>query len=243
MSQAECMDALITNATTADVRIAQARVAVLPVGSFEQHGDHLPLITDSVIACLIARRIADDHGLFLLPPITMSCSHEHAALAGTVSISATTLYAVVNDVWRSLQVSGIQNLIVVNGHGGNYVLSNMVQEANVAGPRVALFPAREDWQRAREDAGLESSGAEDMHGGELEVSLLLHGAPELVREGIADTDHSAADRPFLLTLGMAGYTKNGIIGQPSLASAGKGKAILTSLSESARAHLEMLAHV
>ncbi|OPC82460.1 creatinine amidohydrolase [Embleya scabrispora] len=235
------MDALITNATTADVRAAKPRVAVLPVGSFEQHGDHLPLTTDTVIACLIARRIADDHGLFLLPPITISCSHEHASMAGTVSISATTLYAVVSDVWRSLQASGIGGLLVVNGHGGNYVLSNVVQEANVTGSRVALFPAREDWQRAREEAELESDGAEDMHGGELEVSLLLHGAPDLVRDGIGDTDHSAVDRPFLLTLGMAGYTRNGIIGHPSLATAGKGKAIMASLSDSARAHLEILA--
>ncbi len=161
-------------------------------------------------------------------------------MAGTVSITAGTLYAMVHDIWRSLEASGVPGLLIVNGHGGNYVLSNVVQEINVSGPRVALFPVHEDRAQARADAELESSSAEDMHGGEFEVSLLLHGAPHLVREGIDGDDHSAPSRPHLLTLGMAGYTTNGIIGQPSLASAAKGKALLDSFSRSARAHLDAI---
>ncbi|MCG6493600.1 creatininase family protein [Kitasatospora sp. A2-31] len=161
-------------------------------------------------------------------------------MPGTVSISAATLYAVINDTWRSLQASGVPGLLIVNGHGENYVLSNVVQEANTAGSHVALFPAREDWHRAREAAGLKSSSAEDMHGGELEVSLLLHGAPHLVRDGIEEDDHDAPERPHLLTLGMAGYTQNGIIGRPSLGTAEKGKAILVSLSRSASSHLSLI---
>ncbi|WP_405363780.1 creatininase family protein [Kitasatospora sp. NBC_00085] len=87
---------------------------------------------------------------------------------------------------------------------------------------------------------MESSSAEDMHGGELEVSLLRHGAPHLIRDGIEGDDHSAPDRPHLLTLGMAGYTENGIIGSPSLGTASKGQALLDSLSKSAAAHLSIL---
>ncbi|MFH8751217.1 creatininase family protein [Streptomyces rimosus] len=237
------MDDLITQATSEDERRKGPTIAVLPVGSFEQHGAHLPLTTDTAIACMIAKRIADDHGLFLLPPIAVSCSHEHAGvagMAGTVSISAATLYAVVNDIWRSLKASGVPGLLIVNGHGGNYVLSNVAQEANVDGPRVALFPVSEDRARARQEAGLESSSPGDMHGGEFEVSLLLHGAPHVVRDGIEQDDHQAPSRPHLLTLGMAGYTTNGIIGQPSLATAAKGKTLLDSLSQSARAHLAVL---
>ncbi|MFF2116272.1 creatininase family protein [Kitasatospora sp. NPDC058184] len=235
------MDALITAATSADERRRGAKIAVLPVGSFEQHGDHLPLTTDTVVASLIAHRIATDYDLFLLPPITVSCSHEHAHMPGTVSISAATLYAVINDIWKSLQASGVPGLLIVNGHGGNYVLSNIVQEANTEGPRVALFPVREDWHQAREAAGLESSNADDMHGGELEVSLLLHGAPHLIRDGVEQDDHSAPERPHLLTLGMAGYTKTGIIGRPSLGTTAKGKSLLDSLSRSAAAHLSLIA--
>ncbi|MFI6848739.1 creatininase family protein [Kitasatospora sp. NPDC050467] len=97
------MDALITAATSADERQRGAKIAVLPVGSFEQHGAHLPLTTDTVVAGLIAQRIATDYDLLLLPPVTVSCSHEHAHMPGTVSISAATLYAVINDIRKSLQ--------------------------------------------------------------------------------------------------------------------------------------------
>jgi creatinine amidohydrolase len=88
-----------------------------------------------------------------------------------VSVSASTLAAVVSDVAESLHVSGTDRLAIVNGHGGNYVLSNVVQQANVAGPRMTLFPSRTDWEVARTAAGLVSTASEDMHAGELEVSL------------------------------------------------------------------------
>ncbi|MEU2871197.1 creatininase family protein [Streptomyces olivoreticuli] len=78
------------------------------------------------------------------------------------------------------------------------------------------------------------------HGGEFEVSLLLHGAPHLVHDGTEADDHSAPKRPHLLTLGMAGYTTNGIIGRPSLATAAKGKALLDSFSRSASSHLNVI---
>src|SRR5438034_1467815 len=78
---------LLPTATSGDERARAARTAVLPVGSFEQHGEYLPLITDTVVACLVADRIAADYRVLLLPPLTISCSHEHAGFAGTASIS------------------------------------------------------------------------------------------------------------------------------------------------------------
>jgi creatinine amidohydrolase len=234
------MDPLITTATSRDEQDRAARVAVLPVGSFEQHGDFLPLITDTVVACLIARRVSAEYGLFLLPPVTLSCSHEHSGFAGTVSLSAPTLVAVVTDVAESLGSSGIDRLAVVNGHGGNYVLANVVQQANIAGPRMTLFPSRTDWDVARTVAGLDSSASEDMHAGELEVSLLLHAYPELVDDGYQGADWQADPRPHLLVTGMRGYTETGVIGRPSQASAEKGRAILESLARSFKDHLALL---
>jgi creatinine amidohydrolase len=234
------MASLITTATSAAERDRGARVAVLPVGSFEQHGDFLPLATDTVVASTIAQRVSEQYGLFLLPPVTLSCSHEHTGFAGTVSISATTLAAIVTDVAASLRAAGIERLVLVNGHGGNYVLSNVVQQANTTGPHMSLFPNREDWRRAREAAGLETSTHEDMHAGELEVSLLLHAHPELVGEQYRSGDHAADLRPHLLVTGMRGYTESGVIGRPSLATAEKGRLLLDSLAESFKEHLELL---
>jgi creatinine amidohydrolase len=234
------MDMLITTATSRDEQDREARVAVLPVGSFEQHGGFLPPITDTIVACVIARRLSADYGLLLLPPVTLSCSHEHSGFAGTVSISAETLIAVVADVAESLRRSGIERLAIVNGHGGNYVLANVVQQANVAGPRMTLFPGRTEWDAARAAAGLQASTSEDMHAGELEVSLLLHAYPELVGEDFRHGDWRAPARPHLLVTGMRGYTESGVIGQPSLATAEKGRAILDSLARSFKDHLALL---
>jgi creatinine amidohydrolase len=223
--------------TTLDVRDRAATVALLPIGSFEQHGPHLPLTTDTVVAATIANEIATAYPVRLLPPITISCSHEHAAWPGTVSISASTLAAVVRDVAASVHAAGVEALVLVNGHGGNYVLGNVVQEASLGPLRMALFPGEPDWERARTDAGLATSMLSDMHAGELETSILLHAHPHLVRPHFERADHLADDRRHLLSRGLQAYTESGVIGRPSLASARKGQELLASLVRSFAAYL------
>lgn len=232
---------LITTATSKDEAERDATVALLPVGSFEQHGDYLPLATDTIVACVIARELAKAYPLMVLPPITISCSHEHAGWRGTVSISARTLHQVVTDIAASLASSGVHRLVIVSGHGGNYVLSNVAQEASVNGPRIAVYPQGTDWDQARADAGMETRGHEDMHAGELETSVLMATLPHLIRPGNETGDWTAEARPFLLTLGMTGYTKSGVIGRPSLGTADKGAALLKSLARSFQPLLEVLA--
>lgn len=231
---------LLPTATSDDEKRRASPVAVLPVGSFEQHGPNLPLTTDTVVACAIAERVAKAYDLFLLPPVTISCSQEHSAWPGTVSISHTTLTAIVTDILASLRRSRPARLAVVNGHGGNYVLSNIVQEANVDGPAMTLFPTRDDWAAARTAAGLASNGHDDMHAGELEVSILQYVHPELVRPGVEKTDHQASDRKLLLVHGMTHYTDSGVIGKPSAGTAAKGRIILDSMVESFKDHLDAL---
>jgi creatinine amidohydrolase len=230
--------------TTDDVRERAAgaprQVAVLPVGSFEQHGPYLPLATDTLVACAVARSVAATYPVHLLPPVTVSCSHEHAAWPGTVSISSVTLHAVVRDIATSLGHSGVDALVLVNGHGGNYVLGNVVQEAGVRGERMALFPAAEDWEAARVRAGVATSLLTDMHAGEIETSVLLHAHPEYLRPGWETADFVADDRRHLLSLGMSAYTDSGVIGRPSLASAEKGEKLLASLAESFGAYFSLL---
>ncbi|MEV6194096.1 creatininase family protein [Streptomyces sp. NPDC051920] len=230
--------------TTEDVRERGAgvarQVAVLPVGSLEQHGAYLPLTTDTLVACAIAREIAAAYPVHLLPPVTISCSHEHADWPGTVSISSVTLYAVVRDIAASLRRSGVDTLIVVNGHGGNYVLGNVVQESAGTGTRMALFPAAEDWEGACERAGVQTSLLTDMHAGEIETSILLHAHPECVKDGYEASDFVADDRRHLLTLGMAGYTESGVIGRPSMAAAEKGKELLAGLAEAFGAYFSLV---
>jgi creatinine amidohydrolase len=230
---------LITTATSKDEAERDAAVALLPVGSFEQHGDFLPLATDTIVASLVGRELAREYPTLLLPPVTVSCSHEHAGWPGTVSISARTLHQIVTDIADSLAASGVKRVAIISGHGGNYVLANVAQEASVRGPRIAVFPQGADWQRAREDAGMETDGDEDMHAGELETSLLLAFCPEVIRPGNESADWTAS-RPHLLTLGMAEYTKSGVIGRPSLGTAAKGRLAMSSLLRSFEGTYEVL---
>jgi creatinine amidohydrolase len=230
----------LPKATSVEVAESRPSVAVLPVGSFEQHNGILPLATDTIVACAIAEAVAEKYNLFLLPPITLSCSHEHSGFVGTVSISAGTLIQVIRDVQSSLEQQGIRTLVLVNGHGGNYVLGNVVQEANVGERRMTLFPHRDDWDQARKAGGLVTGQHEDMHGGELETSILLAVSKESVRPSYVDADHIASERTYLHMLGMAGYTASGIIGRPSLAEAQKGHLVLADLAASFEHHLTRL---
>lgn len=225
---------------TTDAHITDAVAAILPIGSFEQHGPHLPLVTDTLVATAIGATIAQRQPARLLPAVTFSCSHEHTSFAGTVSLSAATLTAVIDDVISSLLRQGIDRLLLVNGHGGNYVLSNITQEANLGSCRVALFPARADWDEARQAAGTTTTGHEDMHGGELEASILLAAFPDYLRDGWQHDDHTVDDRRDLTTIGMAAYAPNGVIGRPSLATEAKGNAVLDSLASTGERALKAL---
>jgi len=105
---------------------------------------------------------------------------------------------------------------------------------------MALFPTSSDWRQARHVASLSTDNHVDMHAGELETSILLHALPDVVRPGYDAADHEANDRQHLLTLGMRAYTTNGVLGQPSLASQEKGKALLIAFTDLARAHVDAL---
>ncbi|MEV0003439.1 creatininase family protein [Micromonospora sp. NPDC050980] len=232
---------LIPMTTSTEVATHAPKLAVLPVGSFEQHGSYLPLATDTIVASTIAASIGAQYNVLVLPPITVSCSHEHASWPGTVSISHQTLTAIVEDVRASLVRSGITRLAIVNGHGGNYVLSNIIQTANALKPgSMTLFPGRADWNRARAEAGLLTDAHRDMHAGELEVSILLHSCPDSVRAGFAQGDHLADERAMLLVHGMGAYTETGVIGQPSAGSAAKGQAVLRSLTAAFSDHISAM---
>ena len=218
---------MLPSATSPEVKGKAA--AVLPIGSFEQHGPSLPLTTDTLIACELARRCAEAYDLLLLPPVCFSCSHEHGAFPGTVSVRASTLNRVVEDVAADLARQGVSKLVLMNCHGGNGVLTNVVQQANADHRSMLLYPTSYDWKAARTAAGCATDNHRDMHAGEAETSILLAVAPDQVRPGWQEWDHEVDDRSLLTLVGMEGFTDTGVIGRPSLASAEKGQSLLEAL--------------
>jgi creatinine amidohydrolase len=206
-------------------------MAFLPVGSLEQHGPHLPLGTDGIIAEALAGRLADIFApAYLLPLLPFSSSFEHAGFPGSVSLKVTTIASVISDVVESLAFSGIGKLVIVSCHMGNHLLRNVVQELNYPRPRVLLLPSRHHWEGAYRAAGLSSSPSRDMHAGEGETSIIMHLFPEAVRyREMKDVDRP--ERQLLEALGMKAYTETGVIGFPSKASAEKGAMLLNALAE------------
>ncbi|MGH3848547.1 MAG: creatininase family protein, partial [Pseudonocardiaceae bacterium] len=131
-------------------------------------------------------------------------------------------------------------LALINGHGGNYVLNNIVQESNVITRRMILFPQAVEWAEARVCAGIQTDNHQDMHAGEAETSILLAEAPQLVHPSYRDADFIADDRRHLLTVGVRGYSESGVIGKPSLATSDKGRQLLEAFSLQFKPYLAQL---
>ncbi len=221
---------ILNTDTCYDIAARKPRFAVVPIGSYEQHGKHLPVTTDTLIASLIGKSVCDSYKGLLVSPITITCSHEHAGFPACLSISAETLIHVLKDLVTSIEANGILLTVLINGHGGNYVIGNIAQELNMSKPRVLMCPARQHWEVAMAHAGVENTVSADMHGGELETSILMHAMPEVVKVDRIE-DCEATNRPLLTLYGMRHYTQHGIIGFPSKATPKKGELLLAGLTK------------
>ncbi|ACV62317.1 Creatininase [Desulfofarcimen acetoxidans DSM 771] len=209
--------------------LTDVEFAILPVGSIEQHGWHLPLSTDSLIANGLATKLAGKFNKsYLLPLFPFTSSFEHSGFPGSVSLKVSTIAAVIEDILDSLEFSNIKKCVIVNGHQGNHFLRNVVQELNRFGPRVLLTPSKSAWDIAYQEAGISTTISKDMHAGEGETSLIMHLNPETINpSGVKDVD--SPSRPLFEVLGMKRYTDTGAIGFPSRATEEKGVALLNIL--------------
>lgn len=230
-----------------DVASQSGSVLVVPVGSVEQHGHHLPVATDTLLADAVAHlgaeRVADEQPTLVAPPVWTGYSPHHLSLGGTLTADADQLVELLEAVADSAAELGFDGVLLVNGHGGNGpsvgVAVSTIGDAHpaleVAG--VTYFELAEPFV----DEIRESDTGGMAHGGEFETSLLLHLHPDLVRE---DADAEYLDEPYdrgikdLLEGGpVASYTEfeeyseSGAIGDPDLASAEKGAELFDRLGD------------
>ena len=177
-------DRLLGELTYQDVskNIGARSVLILPVGSIEQHGPHLPLNTDVVIAERLAARIVARWGealdLWRLPTIAVSLAREHEWAPGTLSLSVEGMTALVRDLGRTIgRALPTRNLLILNGHGGNRgILEALVRDLRIDfGLNVCVF------HPAALSDGKAAGGVPEIHGGKNETSLMLALAPNLVR--------------------------------------------------------------
>jgi creatinine amidohydrolase len=234
-------------------RLGANSILCLPIGSIEQHGPHLPLNTDAVLAegmtRLIVARWGEVHDLWQLPTISVSLAREHEWAPGTLSLSVAGLTAYIHDLGRTLSRSlPARNLMIVNGHGGNRgILEALAQDLRAdCGLNVCIFhPA------AFADT-LADSDAPEIHGGKNETSMMLAIAPHLVRRDRIATLKSPPDgeaiRKTILQRGVTwpwtsdekNIADTGVIGDPKTASAESGQQIVERVVERAGAVLSQL---
>jgi creatinine amidohydrolase len=165
-----------------DSALADA-VAIVPVGAIEQHGPHLPLSTDAVLAEEMAREIASrvvDARVLVLPAVAYGKSDEHLGYQGTVSLDAETLIAILNQIGRSIARAGVRRVVFLNAHGGNVpVLQIVIRRLRV---ELGLFCVAAGWVSMGFPEGVVSprEAQEGIHGGLVETAAMLHFRPDLV---------------------------------------------------------------
>ena len=231
------------SAPEAAARLTPSSVLLLPVGAIEQHGPHLPLNTDLLIADTLAERVVAQHGdaldLWKLPALPYSKSDEHAWSPGTVWLSATTLLAVLDDIGRSLATLPTKRLALLNGHGGNTQLlavANRELRLHHGLMTFLLHPSqpRDSGGSAEDDDELGMG----VHGGRGETSVMLALVPELVDMSKAERSVPEAmasnsrvrfggDVPFGWS--SQDLAASGVIGDPTLASAELGETLVTGM--------------
>jgi creatinine amidohydrolase len=219
-------------------------IALLPTAAVEQHGPHLPVGTDAIIAegmlGELRRQCPEDLPLLILPVQAVGKSTEHLWAAGTLTLTAETALAAWMEIGRSVARAGVRTLVLMNSHGGNAALNEILaRELRI---ETGMRTIRTAWSALGTPPGMYSERELrfGIHGGDYETSLMLHFAPETVDMAAARDFASSAETTPLPPTGPIGYgwistdlNPDGVAGEAHLATAAKGRA--TAVWQAARA--------
>jgi creatinine amidohydrolase len=211
---------LLAERTWVDLADTAPPLVCVPIGSCEQHGPHLPLGTDTIVAEALASGLARRRSDVVVgPTLTVTASGEHAGFPGTLSIGTAATADVIVELVRSADWSG--GVVLVNGHGGNRdAVDRALATLTAEGRRVLSW-----WPDVPDG---------DAHAGRTETSLVLAVRPDLVRLERAEagvTEPFAALAGRLRTEGVRAVSPNGVLGDPRPASDGEGHELLARLTE------------
>ncbi len=199
--------------TWKEIRDSGVDTAVIAFGAIEQHGHHLPLGADWMIADETAKRLAKELNAFVLPAMPFGNSREHMAFPGTISLRPSTLAAVLEDIVESLRHHGIKKIVVLSSHGGNWILKPTLRELNYKYDDLMIVHSN----GVVPERGDTPPG--EIHAGKNETSLMLHIRPDLVKEENRHLDSPGfVGQEFNDYVGYDKTTKTGAWGFPSQAS-------------------------
>jgi len=210
------------HSTSHQIEAARPEVAVFGIGAIEQHSHHLPVGTDWIAVSEISRRVAEEFDAFLIPAIPFSMSECHGPMDGTVWIKPATLAAVLRDVARSLREQGIRKLLVLNGHGGNFVLEPTIQALNQEFSDFFVIMPAEVWAAVEAGEPIYETAGTEIHAGESETSTQLYLNAANVKPARVDYVPPVG-REFLDYVFMDAISPDGMWGTSSYGSAEKGE--------------------
>lgn len=222
-------------------RVAEGRWLILPSGTCEEHGPHLPLGSDTLEAEFLARAVAERTGALVAPPLAYGACTTTRHFPGTIDLRYETVEALAADVLRGFAAHGCRKILVLSGHAGKSHLVALRQAAlrtveAVRGLRVLVLCPTE--MPGPPGPGPEAP-AYDGHAAAYETSLVLAMDPSLVRgDRIPTTGGRPAFPPFEVLPDPERYFPSGVMGDPSRASAEAGKRAVASLAARIAALLE-----
>lgn len=211
---------------------------VLPVGSTEQHGPHLPTSTDYLIASDVGAEIAKKLGAYLLPTLPISTCREHMGKKGSVWMKPDTFYKMIEDIAGSLKSQGFKKLVLVIAHGGIFIAGPVVREVNAVNDDFNIIRVDLVQFIASPEMSAVLECRDNLHACEFETSLLLYKHPELVRKDRIEDSLPGVPRDYLNYGSIFRYSKNGVWGRPSLATEEKGRKIFDILVDKSVQYVE-----
>lgn len=195
-------------------------LCVLPVGATEQHGPHLPIGTDTMIATALCEAASARSRVPMLPALWASCSQIHTtAWPGTISVGACDLIGQVVQIGSWIAASGFSRLLLVNAHVGNAGALKVAVETLRDGGEIR--PGLINWYELEEVSASVNEDAADWHANAAETAMLLHLSPELVDlDAIRDDPDRTAE--LLLSYSVRETSREGHTGSPTRATAADG---------------------
>lgn len=207
-------------------------LAIIPVGSIEQHGPHLPVMTDWAIGAEVGRRVQELTGGFLIPALPISTCREQMGKKGSVWMEPPTFYQMMTDIILSLKTQGFKKVVIIQAHGGIFIMTPIVRDLNAKyNPDLMVFNF--DLMNVAPVCYQEGilKDNNELHAGESETSQMLAIAPQTVHMDRALDYVPTSPRSYLSYGSILRVSPQGVWGKATLGTAEKGQAILQRAAE------------
>ncbi len=220
---------ILENITMPDFQkgLTKTRTIIVPFGSVEEHGSHLPLGTDTIHVYELAKEAAGLHPVFVAPPVWYGLCRSTCQHPGTVTLQGLTVRSLAMEICTALYSHGLRNFVLISGHAGGTHMASLVDAGekvldSLPRSQVAVLSVLDLTALPPFSGLIECKG--DSHAGEVETSLMLHLRPKDVK-GTSHEEYPSFPGKILVR-DKRRYWPNGVWGDPSKASPEKGKAII-----------------